>query len=191
MTNKNWFGLFLLFAIFAFGGLTLAMAAGNNTSISANNLNKAAVSPSIKATEGITKNKTPITNAVKETTNNKAPIKEEAVKDNKETTSNGVSGGHATKTAAMDNGTTTEETTGARICKGDLNRDELLNSFDIDPFRMVFDHADWFEQNQPDMFWQADIDNDGIVNGRDISPFVKLLMGGKIVNETCRMATDN
>ncbi len=62
--------------------------------------------------------------------------------------------------------------------RGDLNCDDLINAFDIDPFVVALTDPVLYE----DEYWycdlrQADINRDGVVNAFDIDPFVELLTG--------------
>ncbi|MBU0639752.1 MAG: hypothetical protein KKB50_12870 [Planctomycetes bacterium] len=63
--------------------------------------------------------------------------------------------------------------------KGDLNCDGLLNGFDIDPFVMVMQDQEPYDEyytQYPDCnHMLADINGDGDINGFDIDPFVELM----------------
>ncbi len=63
--------------------------------------------------------------------------------------------------------------------KGDLNNDNLVNSFDIDPFVMVltgYGAGSTYDSNYPGLrgsaLYHADMNCDGYVNSFDIDPFV-------------------
>ena len=62
---------------------------------------------------------------------------------------------------------------------GDLNCDDLVNAFDIDPFVLAVSDADAYALAYPDCdYLLADVNDDGLVNSFDIDPFVLLLTGG-------------
>lgn len=63
--------------------------------------------------------------------------------------------------------------------RGDLNCDERINNFDIDPFVLaLIDSATYNEMYSACDVLLADINQDGAVNNFDIDPFVSLLIGG-------------
>lgn len=59
--------------------------------------------------------------------------------------------------------------------KGDVNNDGVVNFQDLNPFRMVYDYANYFKTNHHDLFWRADIDDSASVDGTDINSLVMLL----------------
>ena len=62
---------------------------------------------------------------------------------------------------------------------GDLNCDELVNSFDIDPFVLALGDPDGYAATYPECdINNADVNDDGYVNSFDIDPFVALLSSG-------------
>jgi murein tripeptide amidase MpaA len=61
---------------------------------------------------------------------------------------------------------------------GDLNCDDLVNAFDIDPFVLALTDSAAYALAYPDCdYMLADINGDGLVNAFDIDPFVQLLTG--------------
>lgn len=70
--------------------------------------------------------------------------------------------------------------TGVWYCKGDINKDGLINGQDIDPFvvllgQSVTTHAEIAQI--PWSIWLGDFDNDWDVDFEDIDPFVETLVG--------------
>ena len=62
---------------------------------------------------------------------------------------------------------------------GDLNCDEAVNSFDIDPFVLALSDPGAYATAWPDCdINNADCNEDGEINTFDIDPFVDLLTGG-------------
>jgi hypothetical protein len=62
---------------------------------------------------------------------------------------------------------------------GDLNCDDALSAFDIDPFVLALTDPAGYEAAYPKCeFSRADINGDGAVDAFDIDLFVKLLTGG-------------
>jgi cell division protein FtsB len=70
-------------------------------------------------------------------------------------------------------------------CKGDINNDDSINAFDIDPFRLVLEYPAFMKRFHPDWFWRADINNDGKVNSEDVNPFVGLLVNQNSTTNIC------
>ena len=68
---------------------------------------------------------------------------------------------------------------GIRALRGDLNCDDLINAFDIDPFVLALANPEEYMLAFP---WcdiiRADVNFDGAVNAFDIDPFVLRLTGG-------------
>jgi hypothetical protein len=61
---------------------------------------------------------------------------------------------------------------------GDLNCDDMVNAFDIDPFVLALTDAAAYGLSFPGCdVLLADINDDGVVNAFDIDPFVELLTG--------------
>lgn len=56
--------------------------------------------------------------------------------------------------------------------KADMNNDRLVNFADIDWFRMIHDYQWFFKENHPDLFWRADIDDNGIIDENDTELFL-------------------
>ncbi|MGE0480034.1 MAG: hypothetical protein AB7Q17_06130 [Phycisphaerae bacterium] len=66
-----------------------------------------------------------------------------------------------------------------QIVVGDLNLDELLNNFDIDPFVLALTDPAAYAREYPDGdITRADMNNDGVVNNFDIDRFVECLTVG-------------
>jgi hypothetical protein len=62
---------------------------------------------------------------------------------------------------------------------GDLNCDNVINAFDIDPFVLALTDPAGYEAAYPECSADlADANHDGTVNAFDIDPFVALLTGG-------------
>ena len=61
---------------------------------------------------------------------------------------------------------------------GDLNCDQLVNAFDIDPFALALSDPDGYAAAYPECsLLNADANGDGMLNAFDIDPFVALLSG--------------
>jgi hypothetical protein len=68
---------------------------------------------------------------------------------------------------------------GIRALRGDLNCDDVINGYDIDPFVLALTDPLGYEMVFPGChLWRADVNRDGVVNGYDIDPFVLVLVGG-------------
>jgi len=68
---------------------------------------------------------------------------------------------------------------GIRALRGDLNCDDRVNVFDIDPFVLALSDPAGYEAAFPDcQIHRADCNRDGVINAFDIDPFVELLTGG-------------
>jgi hypothetical protein len=62
--------------------------------------------------------------------------------------------------------------------KGDMNCDDAVDGFDIDPFFLALAAPDLYQQQFPDCdFMNGDINGDQAMDGFDIEPFFKLLEG--------------
>lgn len=60
---------------------------------------------------------------------------------------------------------------------GDLNCDDAIDNFDVDPFVLALTDTAAYRDAQPNCDWMlADLNNDGLVNNFDIDPFVELLI---------------
>jgi hypothetical protein len=66
-------------------------------------------------------------------------------------------------------------------CKGDINDDGQVNFKDINPMTMVLKWPWFFEHFFPQTYWAADIGlpYDGVVDVKDINPFVDLMAKGE------------
>jgi hypothetical protein len=61
---------------------------------------------------------------------------------------------------------------------GDLNCDEVVNPFDIDPFILALTDPAGYQAAFPNCdILTADCNADGLVNAFDIDPFIALLTG--------------
>ena len=59
---------------------------------------------------------------------------------------------------------------------GDLNCDDVINAFDIEPFLVALFDADSYDELYPNCnINRADINGDGEINAFDIEPFLELL----------------
>jgi hypothetical protein len=68
---------------------------------------------------------------------------------------------------------------GIRSLRGDLNCDDLVNAFDIDPFVLALTDPEVYAEVYPACDYRlADCNRDGLVNAFDIDPFVVILTGG-------------
>jgi hypothetical protein len=64
------------------------------------------------------------------------------------------------------------------LALGDLNCDDALDAFDIDPFVLALTDPAGYAQQYPDCDRQrADVNADGQIDAFDIDPFVNLLVG--------------
>lgn len=65
-------------------------------------------------------------------------------------------------------------------CRGDLNCDGAINTFDIDPFVLALTSPDAYAASFAGCdYTLADVNYDGVVNAFDIDPFVLLLTAGE------------
>ena len=63
--------------------------------------------------------------------------------------------------------------------RGDLNCDQVLDSFDIDPFVLALTDPEAYARAFPECdINNADVNGDGELDAFDIDPFVVLLIGG-------------
>jgi hypothetical protein len=68
---------------------------------------------------------------------------------------------------------------GIRALRGDLNCDDLVNAFDIDPFVLALSDPAGYQAAFPDcQIHRADCNRDGVINAFDIDAFVEILTGG-------------
>lgn len=68
---------------------------------------------------------------------------------------------------------------GIRALRGDLNCDDQVNVFDIDPFVLALSDPDAYAAAFPNcQIHRADCNRDGIINAFDIDAFVAILTGG-------------
>lgn len=56
--------------------------------------------------------------------------------------------------------------------KGDLNKDGRIDAKDIDWFRTIIYSQYFFSKNRPDLFWRADIDDNGTLDNKDVTIFI-------------------
>ncbi|MBL8880667.1 MAG: hypothetical protein JNG88_16260, partial [Phycisphaerales bacterium] len=67
---------------------------------------------------------------------------------------------------------------GCLATPGDLNCDDLINSFDIDPFVLRLVDAAGYSNAFPQCnAANGDVNADGLVNAFDVDPFIALLLG--------------
>ncbi|MBU1051329.1 MAG: hypothetical protein KJ718_02115 [Nanoarchaeota archaeon] len=61
------------------------------------------------------------------------------------------------------------------VDKGDMNKDGIVNAYDIDIFLEVYNFPYFFQKYRPDLFELADMNSDKVMNSKDINLFINAI----------------